>query len=84
MKRSILGLGAVALALTVSASAAQAQRPVSFGVSAGAALPNGDLSEGTSMGYNLTGSVGLSMPALPAWSQRSRVPAVQTAGVMKP
>jgi opacity protein-like surface antigen len=65
MKRTVLGFATFALALTVSASAAHAQRPVSFGIAAGAAIPSGDLGKVQSMGYNVTGSVGLSTPALP-------------------
>ena len=65
MKRSAFAVAAIALALTASASAAQAQRPVSLGIAAGAAVPTGDLGDFTSMGYNLTGSIGYSLPAMP-------------------
>jgi opacity protein-like surface antigen len=65
MKRSAFAVAAIALALTVSASSAQAQRPVSFGIAAGAAVPTGDLGDVSSLGYNVTGSVGYSMPAMP-------------------
>jgi opacity protein-like surface antigen len=65
MKRSAFAVAAIALALTASASTAQAQRPVSFGVAAGAAVPTGDLGDATSLGYNVTGSIGYSMPAMP-------------------
>jgi len=78
MKRSAFAMAAIALALTASASTAQAQRPVSFGIAAGASVPTGDLGDGTSLGYNLTGSVGYSMPAMPVsfrvdgmWNQLS-------------
>lgn len=64
------------LATSVSVAGAQAAtslaRPISFGISAGAAIPTGDLSSGSSSGftgvntgYNVTGSLALAMPALP-------------------
>jgi hypothetical protein len=65
MKRIAFGFAVASFALFAGTSSAQAQRPVSFGVSAGAAMPNGDLGDAFSMGYNVTGSVGYSMPALP-------------------
>jgi opacity protein-like surface antigen len=65
MKRSAFAVAAIALALTASASSAQAQRPVSFGIAAGAAVPTGDLGDATSLGYNVTGSIGYSLPAMP-------------------
>ena len=65
MKRIAFGFAVASFALFAGTSSAQAQRPVSFGISAGAAMPNGDLGDGFSMGYNVAGSVGYSMPALP-------------------
>ncbi|MGI8547956.1 MAG: outer membrane beta-barrel protein [Gemmatimonadaceae bacterium] len=62
---------AVAAITITSATAARAQgassptRPFSFGVSGGAAVPTGDLSDVASVGYNVTGSLGLSVPTLP-------------------
>lgn len=63
-------LSVAALALT-SAAAAGAQnvtgynKPFSFGVMGGAAVPTGDLSSGFNTGYNLTGMLGLNTPDLP-------------------
>jgi hypothetical protein len=78
MKRIALGFVAASLALVAGASTAQAQLPVQFGISAGAAMPNGDLGDATSMGYNVAGSVGYSPIALPVsfrvdgmWNQLS-------------
>ncbi len=65
MKRTAMKLAAFAFLAAVSATTAQAQRPVSVGVSAGAAMPTGDFGEAASLGYNVTGSVGLSLPAMP-------------------
>lgn len=65
MKRTALKIAAFAFLAAASATTAQAQRMYSVGVSAGAAMPTGDFGEVSSMGYNVTGSVGLSVPALP-------------------
>ena len=65
MKRTALKIAAFAFLAAASATSAQAQRMYSVGVSAGAAMPTGDFGEVSSVGYNVTGSVGLSMPALP-------------------
>lgn len=65
MKRTAMKLAAFAFLAAVSATTAQAQRPVSVGVSAGASMPSGDFGEVSSLGYNVTGSVGLSLPTLP-------------------
>lgn len=73
MKRSLLAVAAIAL----SASAAQAQtgapvRPITFGVSAGASIPMGDLSSknvdtggGAQTGFNVNGIIGYDSPTLP-------------------
>lgn len=68
MKRSLWSV-AVAMGLAVSAGAAQAQvpsvKPLSFGVSGGLSVANGDLSQAVNAGYNLSGMVGLHLPAMP-------------------
>lgn len=62
---------AVAALAVTSATVAHAQgvtspiKPFSFGVSGGAAIPVGDLSNGTNTGYNITGSLALALPAVP-------------------
>lgn len=67
---------AVILATSVSIAGAQAAtsptKPISFGISAGAAVPTGDLSNGSSSGfsgvntgYNVTGSLAFALPAIP-------------------
>jgi opacity protein-like surface antigen len=67
MKRSVLSIAAIAL----SASAVQAQttmgvaRPVSFGVSAGATIPTGDIADIASTGFNVNGLIGYQAPAMP-------------------
>lgn len=73
MKRSLLAVAAIAL----SASAAQAQmsstpaaaRPYTFGISAGASIPSGDLSDkntgGAQTGFNVNGIIGYETPSLP-------------------
>lgn len=73
MKRSVIAIAAIAL----TASAAEAQttagvaRPVSFGISAGASIPTGDLSkegpngEKFGTGFNVAGLIGYSAPAMP-------------------
>src|SRR5690349_7357249 len=68
MKRSLWSV-AVAMGLAASAAAAQAQvpsvNPLSFGVSGGLSVANGDLSDAVNAGYNLSGMVGLHLPAMP-------------------
>jgi len=68
MKRSLWSV-AVAMGLAASAAAAQAQvpsvNPLSFGVSGGLSVANGDYSDFVNAGYNLSGMVGLHLPALP-------------------
>lgn len=57
------------IAGTSAIAGAQAEisplKPISFGISVGAAIPVGDLSNGTNTGYDVTGSVALELPALP-------------------
>ena len=64
MMKRLIGVSAVALSMAV-ATPALAQSPVKFGVSAGAALPQGDLSKSNSTGYGINGLMTLSMPASP-------------------
>ncbi|MFL5577874.1 MAG: hypothetical protein ACJ79S_18115 [Gemmatimonadaceae bacterium] len=68
MKRTVLAVAAVALSVA-GASTAHAQaslvRPVSFGVSAGAALPNGDISDGYDAGFHVTGLMAVKPALLP-------------------
>lgn len=60
---------AAMLAATVSFAGAQGIttpfKPFSLGVSAGASIPTGDLSNNVNTGYNITGHVGVAVPALP-------------------
>jgi opacity protein-like surface antigen len=68
MKRSLWSV-AVAMGLAVGAGTAQAQvpsvNPLSFGVSGGLSVANGDFSDAVNAGYNLSGMVGLHLPAMP-------------------
>jgi len=58
MKRLLRFVGLAAfIALPVMASAQDAPRPVSFGVSGGLSIPLGDLADGYSSGFNVTGHV---------------------------
>jgi hypothetical protein len=54
--------GAVLLAC---ATTGEAQRPLSFGVSAGAAIPVSDLSESHKTGFNAAAHIGFNVPVLP-------------------
>ena len=66
MKRSLIG-AAIALACVCSASTASAQsvNPIKFGVAGGLSMPQGDLGDGVSMGYNITGLLGFQAPMVP-------------------
>ena len=55
---------ALAAVLTIAAKV-NAQSPISVGLAAGANFPTGDLSKGTNAGYNVQGSLGLSVPTAP-------------------
>lgn len=44
---------------------AQIGSPFSLGVSAGASVPTGDLSDAASTGYTIAGHIGVAIPALP-------------------
>jgi hypothetical protein len=60
MKRISLAVAAAfaALALSASTSSAQSSKAISLGISAGAAIPVGDLGDDYSTGYNGTVSLG--------------------------
>ncbi len=57
----IAGSAAVASAQAVTSSI----KPISFGISAGAAIPTGDFSNVANTGYNVTGTVAIGLPGLP-------------------
>jgi len=58
MKRTAMALAAAAVALLTSTASAQSGRPVTLGISAGAAIPMGDFADAYNTGYNGTVSVG--------------------------
>jgi opacity protein-like surface antigen len=68
MKRSLWSV-AVAMGLAVSAATAQAQvpsvNPLSFGVAGGLSVASGDFGDVANAGYNISGLVGLHLPAMP-------------------
>ena len=68
MKRSLIG-AAVALACICSASTASAQsvnpNPIKLGIAGGLSMPQGDLGDFVSAGYNLTGVLGFQAPMVP-------------------
>ena len=63
MKKALL----TAVVFVASASMAQAQtaKPFTFGVSAGAAIPMGDMADNANMGVDVTGMTEYRAPALP-------------------
>lgn len=63
MRSKIVFLGLTALALT--ASPATAQKPFSFGVGGGVALPLGNFKDQANTGLNATVALGLGLPMLP-------------------
>lgn len=76
--KSVTKSVAAAVMFTASVSIAGAQaapslaKPLTFGISGGAAVPTGDLSNGTRVGlsgvntgYNLTGSLAFALPLIP-------------------
>lgn len=63
MKRAFSMFTAASFALLFAASTAEAQRPVSFGVLAGASLPTGDTGDGFDTGFNLGLTAGF-VPAM--------------------
>lgn len=52
-------------AATAGAQGVSAAKPVSIGVSGGASIPTGDLSNNINTGWNLNGHIGLAAPTLP-------------------
>lgn len=65
-------VAAIAVSSTISSaavagaqSATSATKPFSLGISGGASIPTGDLSDGVNTGYNLGGHIGLGVPSLP-------------------
>ena len=65
MKRSMMTVAALAVTFVASTAQAQVARPISFGVSAGAAIPTGDMGEGLNTGFGLTGLADMKTPTLP-------------------
>jgi len=66
MKRTLLTAAALAFTV-VGASSAQAQalRPISFGMSGGAAIPMGKTADAANMGFGLTGLADYKTPTMP-------------------
>ncbi len=62
MKRTIIGIMTI-VALGASAPVAQAQRPMTFGIAAGASFPTGDLGDALETGFHGMATLGL-MPAM--------------------
>jgi hypothetical protein len=52
-------------AFALMAPIAMAQAQISFGVAAGASVPNGDMSDAVDMGYHLMATAGIHPPASP-------------------
>lgn len=66
MKRIALTLAALAtLAVASSTSSAQSTKPVSLGISAGAAIPTSDIGDDYNTGWNVTASLGFNSYASP-------------------
>ncbi|HSU98072.1 MAG TPA: outer membrane beta-barrel protein [Gemmatimonadaceae bacterium] len=74
--RKCVAMVMIAAGSTLSASVAAAQGgsiidPISFGISGGVSVPTGDLANGdgrftgVNTGYNVTGSLGVSLPVVP-------------------
>lgn len=58
-------LTAVVLAASASVAQAQAVKPFTFGVSAGAAIPMGDMADAANTGFGVTGMAEFRAPSLP-------------------
>ena len=65
MKRTFLLVAAVGLTLAIPAASADAQRPVSFGIVAGASMPTGDAGDQVNTGFNFGASLGFQPAMLP-------------------
>ena len=55
MKRSMMTVAALAVTFVASTAQAQVAKPITFGVSAGAAIPTGDMGDGLNTGFGITG-----------------------------
>jgi len=64
MKKALIA-AAVVFAASASVAQAQAVKPFTFGVSAGAAIPTGKMSDGANTGFNLTGLAEYRTPTMP-------------------
>ena len=69
---AIVAAGFLAITQVGAQGSTSIVKPVSFGISGGAAVPTGDLSNGSgsaftgvNTGYNVTGSIAVSVPVLP-------------------
>lgn len=62
---TLAALAALSLTAAATLRAQTSARPYSLGVAAGAAIPTGDLADGSNTGYNVTGHIGFALPALP-------------------
>jgi opacity protein-like surface antigen len=58
-------LTAVVVAASASVAQAQVVKPLTFGVSAGAAIPTGKMSDAANTGFNITGLAEFHGPAVP-------------------
>jgi opacity protein-like surface antigen len=56
MKRSMMTVAALAVTFVASTAQAQVAKPISFGVSAGAAIPTGDMGDGLNTGFGIAGT----------------------------
>ena len=65
MKRTFLLVAAVGLMLALPAASVDAQRPVSFGILAGASMPTGDAGDQVETGFNFGASLGFQPALLP-------------------
>lgn len=65
MKRTFLLVAAVGLTLAVPAASVDAQRPVSFGIVAGASMPTGDAGDFLNTGFNIGATMGFQPAMLP-------------------
>src|SRR5687768_14470630 len=60
MKRTLVGSIAILSAFATVSAPVQAQRRTSVGLAAGAAIPVGDLGDGTSTGFQVAGTLSIS------------------------
>ncbi len=65
MKKTSFTIASVAIAIFSSSAVAQSAKPVSLGVSVGAAIPVGDFADAYKTGYNATVSLGLNSVGSP-------------------